>query len=428
MSGEETMRPTPAKAPEVRQGLITLRGAGAVVNARTAAADAIITRGGKINRVGAQVTLRMSMGHIYSIDDGESWMLQADGYFACNQVMGLQFVLPATVPVEGRDMPNPFVMRGTGGRIEGIYVRGALVGRDLTGTHRVVMETLFIDPESWFRLGLLKAIDYNDRGEGAWSDAGYLCANDMLPADRDGNFAVYQIDDAVSAVVDLRAYKVRKLLETRTGIQRDFTKRAMTVLQRRLFRAHPGAPDQRIPRGVVQVVREQVTKGWGDRQRTVNEIVEATYDVAVMGWVDDSPLSSALADAVRRGEQHLRDCVIDDLGQTDTESATADERVAAPRTPEDRATTATAQPTPGVETTPAGATVASVNEAKATIAALRKLRGGSTRVNALISETLGDSKSIDDLSQAEVDHLTAKAMAIANEVAATSRTQRGGDA
>lgn len=440
MSDQKTTTPagTPATQPAAqpaRQGLITLRGTGAVANARTAAADAIITRGGKINRVGAMVTLRMSEGHIYSIDDGETWMIQADGFFACNQVMGLQFVLPATVPVEGTDQPNPYVMRTPEGRITGIYVRGALVGRDLTGTHRVVMETLFLDPEAWFRLGMLKAVEFNDRGgDHGWGDAGYLCARDMLPGQderEDGNFVIYPIDEEVCCVLDLRNYKVRKLLETRTGVMRDFTKRAMTVLQRRLFRAHPGSPGQRIPRGAVRVTREERQRGWGDRARTVNEIVEAEYDVAVMGWVDDSPLSAALADAVRRGESKLADCIVDDLGQTDTQGAMEEPAPPAKAAAQDPVERATSQkvdaPPASAETTPAGATLASAAEAKAMISSLRKMRGGSTRATAIVAEVLGSEKTIDDLTQVEVDRLTALCMAAANEVS-RGAAAKGGDA
>ncbi len=359
-------KPRTAPKPEApRQGLAIVPSIAAP-ELRSAASDLILSRGGRLPRVATEVTLYKSKGHIFSINDGEDWMLTADGYMELNKVNGLQFVPMPEVSVEGDMQPNPHVVysyvdnpdnpKGPKLKVlEGIYIRGALIGRDLLGSVRIVQETFFFSPKDWLYLGALKLCDWRKpqkrrpkKGQdaegmggdfeepvnpavGNWTDCGQIVstASVQRPLPRD-MLEIPIIPGLVSAILDLREYRVRKLMENYISRQRDFSRIAHTILMRRLFRAHPGCEGQRLRSGTVKVKWEERTEYWpsGDVKGKKDVITEAWITIPALGWIDDAgKVESKLIDQLRRGQDMMAEATVQDLGQADVVKEEAEEEV-----------------------------------------------------------------------------------------------------
>lgn len=413
---------TQAIARTPRTGL-TIMPSMTAVEVRSAAADNVLTRGGKLPRVATTVTLRASQGHIFTIDNGETWNISADGYLELNKVNGLQFVPMPEVAVDGRMLANPHIVYDVDPNTQvktlgGIYLRGALIGRDLLGTVRIVQESFFFDPVNWFTLAVLKACDWRKpkkagqgpeeeyeeatTGEGNWTDVGRLVNYHSIKRPlTEHECEVPIIPGMVSALLDLRNYRVRQLVINRVARERDFTRIAQTILMRRLFRAHPGCESQRLRRGSVHVV-------WGEKQGKKKRdggywmdkyIHEATIDIPVLGWIDDGGrIESKLADQLRRGEEMMAEATAQSIKTEVTDLGMADLRQ---ETEREEAEAANDSP----DGTESAGTTDAHRFAQASLGQLARIDGGAPFAVELKAKWLPNGKAIAELTEQEAGRL-----------------------
>lgn len=383
----------------------------AAVKVAGSQADMIVTRGGRIPRMFRTVELRSSQKHIYSIDFGKTWTIQAEGYAVINDVAGARFIMAPSVPVDGVERPNPYVIRDANGLITDVYVRGVLLARTLNGNLVPVTETVNVSPGDYFRAELLKITKMGEKWETQsdgknrkvpmkdWGDNGRIVPLDLHPEDERGrrqglepNEALYPIDDTIGVVVNLKSPEIAKALMTRGDHLRFATRRATTILQRRLYSKHPGLPGQHLN-------PSDVTVTWDDPQSQYRKPVEAVARVNVLGWVEFDD-GAAMRDLTMSVEQRLDQLPsVIDLGGTT--GIAADEEAVAPPTERkevDRAAAKAAEK---------AAELGWLDEANSVMEACRALPGGAKRLGELWAGFSDQGRPLEEQPENERDQFLA---------------------
>lgn len=282
--------------PAAKQGQLALRDAN-VPMVGSAAAFGIITRDGTGPLpIQGPVELSKARSEIYTLDRGETYSIQWNGYKALNAIVGAHFVLAPTVSVDGHELPSPYVKRDKNGKIEEVFIKGAMIARNRVGSLLVVAQTLQYSPEQYFIRDLFKAItDTGDRTEKA--DAGRLVRlkgfDESKLTERQ---VLYPYDDVVGIVVELLSPQVLKTFNTRNENHIFAVRKATTILNRRLCQAHPAMPAQRIEKHLVTEKKEQWQSSDGSRGGT--KVVDATTVINAMGWTQRDN-DTAEADALK---------------------------------------------------------------------------------------------------------------------------------
>lgn len=274
-----------------------------IISINSAASDAVVTRGGRLQRVTANVELRMTRGDIYTADRGDTYRMTAEGFRACNRVVGCHFAHPPTVAVDGERRPNPYVVRDARGVVTDVHVSGAMVGRAQNGNPIVVQQTLHYSPRAYFVRDLVNAIKlgkhwddvakrYVDDNDGGWKATGRLISMEAAAKMERAEYeALYPIDDQIGLLVDLRSKRINDVIATSAELGIFAVRKAQTILDRRLSSAHPAMPPAIIPPERLQFAYEK-----GEKQPC-----EAVALVPCLGWVEDVAEISDLALSVRNG-------------------------------------------------------------------------------------------------------------------------------
>lgn len=415
--------------------------AGAMV--KSAAADQIVTRHGRLARVVSDVQLRLSAGEIYTIDKGSSFIIQADGYRKLNDVAGMQIVDTPCVVVDGQSVPNPHIVRDQkSGVITDIFIRRGIVGRAQNGNLQALTQTIHYSPETYFRAELFSAVKKKERwsdeangyvADKDWSDAGRLAPIvyvDGEPQLRDGslneNEVIYPLDEKIGMVVDLRSGDIADVLANRNENFKFALRKIQTIIDRRLMSAHPGMPRPKIPGSSVVVTR-------GDVGRRRNVIIEAVATLRVMGWVEldaramVAPLQ--IANAMQNGDeidardlvQELRESSAKPVGADDEEEIAAENLAPVQTT----ARVIDAETSPAAESqrpseqsatpNPASVKQALVESIRLNLAQIRKQKNGARIASDLINaHTDGESELIDHKEDQLRNLLAASVQALAD--------------
>lgn len=384
-----------AAKTETRTNLVPLSGARAPA-LRSSASDLVVTRGGRLQRVHDTVELRASRKEIYTTDRGATFTVTAEGFRKLNASVGIQLVLAATVPVDGIPKTNPHVVRNDLGEITDVWIRMAGIGRSLTGNLLVIPQTLHYSPRTYFIRDLYNVVRIKERWvneggknvkkPGTPSDSGRLVSLATFDQATLKDYEVlYQLDDRVGVLVDLRSSDVNDVFANKNELSIFAVRKAQTICERRIMQAHPGMPRQSIP-------GNQVAQSWTeDEKEYKRKLIEAVAKLPTMGWVE----------AVEGTGQILRAAAAVETGEDMPLEAQIVEREpidAAAEEPEE-VSPATAEPPPTVPPPAAAQDPGSADlavEVAALFARIKAARGGGRVVADLLAKHADGSLELID--------------------------------
>lgn len=195
---------------------------------------------GIVKQVMGTIRLKESQGQIAFLGNQSGWMITNEGYIACNKVAGLTSYTPQNLQVDGRSVPNPYlVLDPESGSIEKVWVRKAVVGYSPMGNLVITVSTLLYDLKMYLIEDIVKKIKKD-------KDAGKFCNKSSLSEDefKNGFFLPYQGEMGIYALWN--DPEISKANETFIGNKKNAERKAQTICERNAFRKHPTMPPMKI--------------------------------------------------------------------------------------------------------------------------------------------------------------------------------------
>lgn len=257
---------------------------------------------GQLRALKTAVPLRMSEGHIYALEQkskinnewvvtGRDWRITAAGYQFINTVAGVQIITPPRIEVEGKSVPNPYVLRHEDERrrsaLREVHVRTIAFGRAATGNLVMADSYLIWRPISYLTTSIVAMVDrkvYEGSGKNRSSrpidDVAMMLESEFIEGRQSGalrGWAFWPIEEAGDDMVGVAAAvtnpEVAKQIKAHSERQKFADRIARTIAERIALKKLIGA------------AKVQAREQWHN-----GTLVDAVAMVPVFAWAEPDSL------------------------------------------------------------------------------------------------------------------------------------------